>query len=351
MKNYNIILLFTFVCYACMQQRQLPAINSFDTAYEIMEYDSIYSSRNDKIRLLRNMIVFGNIIIAQNVTKDNYVFSFYDINKGVFLDNWGQIGQGPDEYIQLGIDYTILDSQLVFLDIAKREINYISIPDILNKDKPLNINRESYPYTVDFRPSTINIIKDKKIATGSFKEGRFGVLDAENNIIDCPFDYPFHYEEVTGIYRGSVFQGRIKSNAEQSKFVISTFSSDIFEIYHVTDSGIVRAFVNHFNNAPQIKKRSGGNLDYVIDRNNSICGLINMAVSNNLICFSYSSKNHSEAYNSGKLSNEILCFDWNGEKIKKYILPISINDFCFDENYIYGVRDYEDEVVIYRFKM
>jgi hypothetical protein len=296
------------------------------------------------------MEMFDNIIIAKNVSGDNYIFSFYDIAKGKFLDNWGTIGQGPGEYVQTS-DYTILDSQLVFLDNMKKEINYIPIPDILNKSATLNVKRESYPYTVDFRPHTIHIINDKKIAIGSFKEGRFGVLDAENNILNCSSDYPFHYEEITGIYRGAVFQGQIKSNPEQSKFVISTFCSDIFEIYRVTDSGIVRTFVSPFNHIPRIQKRPGGNSGYGIDYNESIGGLTNMTVSKDFICFTYSEKNYTETSGSGKLSNEILCFDWNGEKVEKYILPFPINDFCFDNNFIYGIRDNEDETVIYRFKI
>jgi hypothetical protein len=233
----------------------------------------------------------------------------------------------------------------------RKEINYVSIPDILNKNETLNIKRESYPYTVDFRPLTINIINDKKIVTGCFKEGRFGVLDSENNILNRSSDYPFHYKEVTGIYRGAVFQGKIKSNPEQSKFVISTLCSDIFEIYHVTDSDIVRTYVSPFNHIPKIQKRSGRNSGYGIDYNESIAGLTNMVVSKDFICFTYSEKSYTKTLSSGKLSNEILCFDWNGEKVKKYILPFPINDFCFDNHFIYGVRDYENETVIYRFKI
>jgi hypothetical protein len=161
----------------------------------------------------------------------------------------------------------------------------------------------------------------------------------------------FHYEEVTGIYRGVVFQGKIKSNPEQSKFAISTFCSDIFEIYHVTDSGIMRTCVSPFNHIPKIQKRTGGNSGYSIDYNESIGGLTNMAVSKDFICFAYSEKSYTETSNSGKQSNEILCFDWDGEKVKKYILPFPINDFCFDNSFIYGVRDYENETVIYRFEM
>ena len=76
-----------------------------------------------------------------------------------------------------------------------------------------------------------------------------------------------------------------------------------------------------------------------------------MAVSNEFICFTYSSQSYTEASKSGKVSNEVLCFDWNGEKIKKYILPFSISNICLDNNYIYAIRYVDDETVIYRFKL
>jgi hypothetical protein len=145
----------------------------------------------------------------------------------------------------------------------------------------------------------------------------------------------------------------MKSNIEQSKFVISTFSSDIFEIYQITDAGIVRTYLSPFNHIPKIRETPGRNSGYDIDRNRSMAGLVNMAVTNDYIYFVYTTKSDLEHYNSGFLSDEILCFDWDGKKIKKYILPIPIiaYSFCVDDEYIYGIGEYEDETVIYRFKI
>ncbi|MDR2679501.1 MAG: TolB-like 6-bladed beta-propeller domain-containing protein, partial [Tannerella sp.] len=115
----------------------------------------------------------------------------------------------------------------------------------------------------------------------------------------------------------------------------------------------VRTYLSPFNHIPKIRKTPGRNSGYDIDRSNSIGGLVYMAVTNDLICFMYTAKNDIEYYKSGHLSNEILCFDWDGNKIKKYILPIPINVYslCVDNEYIYGAREYEDETVIYRFKI
>jgi hypothetical protein len=49
--------------------------------------------------------------------------------------------------------------------------------------------------------------------------------------------------------------------------------------------------------------------------------------------------------------NRILCYDWNGKEIKAYNLPLSINRFCADNNYIYGVKYEEDDTRVYRFAL
>ena len=83
----------------------------------------------------------------------------------------------------------------------------------------------------------------------------------------------------------------------------------------------------------------------------SIAGLMKMAVSDEMICFTYSAESYAKANKAGFISNEILCFNWKGEKIKKYLLPFPISTFCVDKHFIYGVRYIDDESIIYRFKL
>jgi hypothetical protein len=196
-------------------------------------------------------------------------------------------------------------------------------------------------------------MNDYKIVIGTFKDSRFGILDAENNIMNCSSDYPFKYEEIPGIFRGVVFQSKIKTNSRQSKFVISTNQSDIFEIYQITDTGIVSIYLSPFHHIPKIKPTPGRNSGYDIDRNESIGGIVNMAVTDDYIYIMYTAEKSAESSYSGHLLDEVLCYNWNGEKIRKYILPFPIRatTLCVDNAYIYGARDFENETMIYRFKM
>ena len=349
-KNNYLIIFIVVVCIACTKKQDKSAINYFSTVKEITEYDSIYSDKNDEAYGISQMLRYKNILIARNIEKNDYFFSFYDTEKGVFLGSWGKRGQGPDEFNDVG-PFSVNNSQITFTDIQKREFIHVSIESILNKEKTI-IKREIYPSPKGFFPLVIEAIKDKKIAVGAFENSRFGVLDSDNNIIDNISDYPFNYDEITGIFRGFAFQSNLKSNVEQSKFIITTKCSDIFEIFQITDSGIYRTYLSPFKHIPKITPTPGRNSGFDVSVRESLGGILNMAVTDDLIYFAYTSKNYNESYDSGHITDEILCYNWNGEKIKKYILPFPIDahSLCVDnDNYIYGTRESDDEMIIYRF--
>lgn len=345
-KNYTFTLLFSIVLFSACEKSD-TSLDSFAIVDKIVNYDSLWSDKHALVGAITDIEIVDSVLIAEHM-NDEYNYSFINASDGKLLRRWGRIGDAPGEYIDFGSDFTISDSRLVFLERAKKEINYVSISDILKGSDSLSVIKESYPYTADFRPGRMRILNDKKIFLGSFKKGRLGVLDSKNEIVDSSSDYPFDCGVVTGIYRGSVFQGKMKSNNKQSKFVVSTFSSDIFEIYQNSGSGIHRVYVSHFDYIPQVWEKGGR---YTTDDAKNIAGLMKIAVSDDLICFTYSLLNRDEMLGLGSVSDEILCFDWNGEKVKKYILPFPVSAFCLDKHYIYGVRNYNDEIIIYRFNL
>ena len=332
-----------FVCCAC----QKSGIDSFDIINKIVDYDSIYSDEDNPFNRITDMEIVDSILITKHA-NDEYYFSFIDVNKRNLIRRWGKRGRGPKEYVQLGAGFTICNSDLVFLDRMKKEINYMSFLDIINGNDTFNIIKESYPYTTDFRPRHLAFMYDKKIAVGAFKNGYFGILDSKNNTINCSFDYPFTGEDMDNILKGTVYQTKLKTNITQNKFVILTLASDIFEIYQMSGGEVQRIFVSPFDYIPFIHKRGGR---YGIRTNESIAGLMKMAVSDDFICFSYSSESFAQANKKGMVSDKILCFDWNGRKIKQYILPFPISTFCIDQYYIYGVRYFDCKYVVYRFKL
>lgn len=341
----SILILLCLFCFSC-SSLQSEKLNDFEEVVAIVNYDSLYSDKEQLFGPVTDMEISDGII-ALSHRNDKYNFSFINANNGQLLNRWGKIGEGPDEFLDFGGGFIFSDSTLVFMEQMKKNIVYVHVSDIL-KQGSVAVKREKFPYNVDFRPVVFTLSCGFKFFGGAFSHGRLGIMDDQDSIRQCPFDYPFSTAPLDGLFRGNVYQCRLKSSEDEGKFVVQTFYSDIFEIFQCTGDSLSRVYVSPFSNPPQVVKR---NNRYGLDYDASIMGLGAMAVSDELICFLYSPLSVNEFDRQGGVSNEVLCFDWMGNKVRKYILPFPINAFCVDEHYLYGMREYEDESVLYRFPL
>lgn len=345
-KSGYIVFCFLFLFFSCTK-KETCRVTDFESVERITVYDSIFSDVEEPLGPVTGLVAYGNVLVMGHM-NDEYRFSFVDVESGEKICRWGLRGEGPNEYIDFGSNFCVRDSFLIFQTVAKKEINYVSLNDILSHDTSVDVEKETYPYTVDFRPRKIYPLGDKKIATGSFRDSFIGFLDKDNAIISNDVDFPFPCEEVEGIFRGNLFQSQVVSNERHNRFAISIFSSDIFEIYELDGSEVNRVYVSPFESVPQIYKRGDR---YAVDSDRSIAGFMSMAASSELIFCTFSSQSYSEAASQGFVSDEVLCFDWDGNKIKKYILPFPVSCICVGDGFLYGIRQIGDVMNVCRFKI
>lgn len=130
-KNYK-VLLFLLLIVLCSSCNEKPVgVNSFDIVEKVVVYDSIFADKDVPLGSVRDMSIANNILVLRHI-NDDYQFSFIDVAKRKMVSRWGTVGEGPDEFIDFGSDFFVRDSLLVFLTSAKKEINYVSLPDILS---------------------------------------------------------------------------------------------------------------------------------------------------------------------------------------------------------------------------
>ena len=166
MKYILKILLFLIICDACKRSD----IDVFDIVEEITDYDSVYSDKNDVFNRITDMAILDSVLITKHM-NDTYHFSFIDVNGKKIIKRLGKRGRGPGEYLQIGTGFTVCGSKLVFLDAMQKEINYVSISDVIENKIPYHIEKEAYPYTVDFRPRHMEVINHVKVAVDRLKKG------------------------------------------------------------------------------------------------------------------------------------------------------------------------------------
>lgn len=319
----------------------------FKEIIELTEYETIYSDAGaNPLGSISSMLLCGNRLITKH-TKDEFAFSFFDAASGKLTHQWGKKGNGEGEFLSFGSTPQVVDNQLMFAESMKKTLNLVSVADIVGDSAEVDVCSLPYPYTGEFRTNKIVLLNGKKVVTGFFEQGRLGLVDEKNEVLGTFGEYPFHYEEITGVHRGTVFQGDLGVNPKENKCAVSIYNSDIFEIYQLEGEALKPVFVSSVENKPAIKKINGRM--FSVDRAQSIAGYLEMSVSDERIAFLYSPLCAADA--ESKQSNEIHCFNWAGEKEVKYILPFPISNFCFNKEHLFAIRYQDDDVVIYRFRI
>lgn len=342
MKYCYIYLMLLLLIFSC-NRKQENSIDKFDNIINLSVSDSLFSDNELPMGTVLSMKNWKDILITCH-HADDYRFSFIDSKTGKLITRWGQKGNAPNEFIDFGSDFFIQDSLLVFQSSMKKSINYVSIPAILRGAKEVLVKTEIYPYTADFRPLRIVPIGNRKVATGLFKQGVLGVLDENNNIVGTYSDYPFPYE-VEGLYRGTAYQLVLSCNTYRQRLLVSVSHSDVFEIYELDANGLHRVYVNDFNQVPVVQMQDGR---LGIDDSKSIGGILELFNTDNFIYLGYSHLSLKEVSLNDYTFDEILCFDWNGNKVKKYNLPFPVSTFCVIDNLLYVTSLEDNNMTIYR---
>ena len=320
--------------------------SSFDTIHKIDDYEIVFNDSDNPLGRITQIKLADSLIIART-TGDDYFFTVINPNNGEIINRVARRGRADNEYISVSRSYSIDNNHIFFLDVSKKELNSIKLEDFIKNKNPIS-KKNRYPYNLDFRAMNLCVVNQLIIYRGAFSFGQFGVTDHLGNIINYSSKYPFDCSEIPAQYRGITFQSQIESNNRQSKFVISNMSSDVFEIFNVTGRQIEHTHTNEFNNPPQSIIINGRPTS---DDSKNIAGLLDVAVSDSLICFTYSAEPREKWINGDYSTNEIFCFDWQGNKVAKYSLPVAITNFCVDNNYIYGIVDNQTSQKIYKFKL
>lgn len=243
MKNIKLLFWLLPFLSGCANKDTNVNIDVFDVVENITSYDSIFSDKQSPLGPVTDLRINHNVLVLAHM-NDEFHFSFIDVADKKLLCRWGTIGNGPEEFVDFGSDFYIRDSLLIFSTFAHKEINYVNLNDILNQRPAIGIRTEKYPYTVDFRPRKICPVNNKKIVVGSLKNSLFGIIDGNGRIIEHAFDYPFSYEEIDGIFKGSVFQFFVAANSKENRFVLSILASDIFEIFQITGDKVSNVYIS-----------------------------------------------------------------------------------------------------------
>lgn len=346
----NVVTICTLLLLVSCHSNQNKGFEVENTI-DLRHCDTIISMSSIAMGSIVSMQCHDSILIMRNALNDQY-FSFFNTKSKKLLGHWGEIGNGPLEYIDISSEFSIIDNKLIFRDVVKKEIVKIELEDLLhffeNKEYKITDVKSPYLYSLNFRPLRTEFVTDKIICAGCFNDGSLKIIDSDNNTITLSSEYPFDSGNITNLHKGRVFQSFLKGNCQQEKIARSYIASDILEIYDISDNTNQLIYINDYKYPPILSSRSQ---NPKIEERISIGGIIGMDATEELLFLAWSSKSFKELSEMDYRFNEILCLNWYGEGLRKYTLPFDVSNFCVTNEYLYVINEQEESIDIYRFKI
>ena len=335
--------IFVFFIMGCKRANDGERIDSFSGQVKVTEFDSIIVHGEILCSGVSCLRSYKNYLVLQNKNADKALL-FVNKENGKIDYAWGTIGRASNEFSDFGVNFSIYNDSLCFMDISQRKMIFSPIDKILSGENNFPIRKEQCPITAEFRPNQFCVVDGKKVLLGCFENERYGVLDGKNNILKTNSNYPFDVGTVKGIYKGTVFQGKIVPN--DKRFAIFTLSSDIFELYESTADSIRLLYHSPGRYIPAYTDDAGR---YRLVTSRNIKGIIDLATHESGVFLLYSDTPQREYRDEG--SKIVLHYSWEGEKIRKYILPHYCKKICADRKMLFCLSEDENtaQYKIYKF--
>lgn len=340
LKNYIFLFLFC-TSFACSQEESVS--EGFPEVINITNYEVI--SDNDSLGNITDMDSFNSMIIFQQWNM-KHKYSFWSISDFSLLKEWGIKGHGKDEFVDFGIRLLTDSTDLVFVCNAERKLFRVNIDSIISRDTQKAI---SYKYQYDVRekfcPIDFYPFGNRYLIMGEFFDNDRYIALSDSTLKPLHFvKRPYETESIPEQYRFRIYQGKISRMGKTQRFVVKTHASNTFTIYEIEEDSVKQIF-SHIEKLPVAGKKGRR---YGLDFEKSIAGLNEMKSTNEYIYFSYIDKSYEKARLNDFKTDVILCFDKNGIKCKKYILPMQINLFCVNANILYAIEHKDSHSLLYK---
>ena len=219
-------------------------MNLFETrdniSYEVFKIknDSIFSKVFD-------ILCSNDYLIAYDV-DNNFLFSITDLKKGLMISKFGKIGQGPYEISGFPTSFSINgQGRVSFFDPNKNTLYVVNLsnPSIPTLQKSEFI-KDSEEMIMTLSPLSSNLL----IATGTFTNGRYLLMDTIGRKISYNFDYPKFLNDTkfTNAHKAMAFQGKLIVRPDGKSFFFACEDSEVFEIIKIKENdefGFVVLFI------------------------------------------------------------------------------------------------------------
>jgi hypothetical protein len=274
------------------------------------------------------MASFENKLIGLDA-KAGRPFYYLDYKEPDQLHQFGEIGQGPTDFITpFSIQYINRETYGIY-DVTKKSFTELALPE---KNKEIAIKKE---IQVEDK-LTFHLMKtacNQHIGIGSYEEGMFLLMDSTGNTISYFFNYPCKDNEEQQIgnrFRAMAYQGILIPDRKGDCFVYACDVGDILHFYKVEKDKIepVKKEEKMYPIYRAVEREDGG-YGAPMSRKNKI-GYISGDATNEYVYLLRGNRS-LEYFLSEKKEFEtdnLVIYNWEGTLIKEIKLDIPCRYIC-----------------------
>lgn len=286
-------------------------------------------------------------------SDNEHIGSFFNAYTGEFLQRFGKIGRGPEEFL-MPVEISF-DKKNETLNIFERSAGRLThLKNLFNKEcGNVPQDRVSFTNNQGYTGFVRRIGDSAYVASGEF-ENRFAVFDSNGEIFKTTQDYPI-YEgvNISDNLLYIAYQNMLEVNSTNNHFAAASIYCDNIEFFKFEENDLT------------LIKRYGFIMPEFVDMSNNDSKMLQPSESNKMGFLDISSdENYIYCLYSGRSINDygtrsqafkgedIFVFDWKGNPITRYKLNEEIVKFTVDSRskIIYAIA-HTPEPVILKFQL
>ncbi len=362
----TVFLFSLLICISGCTKREIKTITDLFDQQEQLSHKSLDISDESDILLSPGALLVDGKQMIVHTTRSPKLFALVDLNSNTVTKTWGNIGNGPGEFLGI-LDFykNYTGTGINAWDPMSQRLNYYPFEKIVSNDTtllPVDLFAErgvvTKSYFEEFYVNIIQLSETKFLGQGNNEDKRFTLIDITNNKKIKTGDFPQMQveEEIPHLFKIQAYNGLMRYNSKQNKIAYLSFESEMFEIFHVSDTGLSLTYGN-YTTIPKYSMVNDGESNTHLKVENFTNGVgrgVAFTNSDEKIWILYQEYEKGATYTDSEESfpndaNKILVFDWNGKPLKMYNLDCMVQNIVYDAqtNRIYAIKSNPDPEIIF----
>jgi len=346
MRNFMLSFSFLFFLFSCQEKEADDSIiyTPETSILDVRKLKSYEMNLSQLVSSPRHLLLIDEYLVITDL-KPQSLIHIFNIKNGDHTTK-GIKGYGPGEIMSSwSLNNAFTKGEFWIGSPGQKTISRFTVKD--DSPTPVEQIKLKNEAATIFEPLHL---KDS-LFIGSNMDGKsiFTLFNKSGDILEKYGNWKnSKYKKYPSYIIESIYEGRLRTNKNQTKVLYSYLALDMFMILDLKNKKITKV-VGPFRIEPQFKIESTStNQPIYSPSTDTLFGYIDSFISDNSIYVLYSGKSQRELMSKPEFAIDILEFDITGQFNANYKLDRSIKAFTVDENngIFYGITTDENPTIV-----